>query len=334
LTPVDGTPPPIINLIAYTPDTIEEVQIAKPDDVIPYLKPDQIVWIDVEGLGLTDTVEAFGRIFSLHPLALEDVLNVHHRAKTDDYEDYLFTILRMARMVDGALDLEQMSIFCGEGYVLTFQERPGDVLDPVRERIRKGKNRRIRQNGSDYLAYAILDAAIDGYYPVLEHYGETLNDLEDDVVASPNRKLLSRVHNVKRDLRLLRQALWPMREMVNNATRPYLRDCHDHVIQVLDILETYRERAGSMTDIYLSSVSNRMNEVMKVLTVISTIFIPLTFIVGVYGMNFDTQKSPWNMPELEWEYGYVAIWGVMLTIAAGLLFAFWRRGWLGSRNSE
>lgn len=337
LAPVAGAPFPEIALMAFSESDLVEASVTAPEEIAPYLEKWPVTWVNVDGLGSAETVQRLGAVFSLHPLALEDVLSLNHRAKLDDYGDCLFMILRQARVKDGALDLEQLSLFAGRNFVLTFQERPGDCFSQVRERLRKG-GRRVRMSKADYFAYTLADAVIDGYFPVIEHYGDALGDLEDEAVARPGRDLLARVHEVKRALRALRQAVWPMREVVDGfggenrivreATRPYLRDCHDHVVQIFDILETCRERAAGLTEIYLSSVSNRMNEIIKVLTIITTIFIPLNLIAGIYGMNFDTSASPWNMPELGWAYGYPAVLALMTGIVLSLLYYFRRKGWI------
>jgi magnesium transporter len=239
---------------------------------------------------------------------------------------------------------EQISMFLGERVLLTFQERPGDCFDPVRTRLRAARGQ-IRNRQIDYLAYTLLDAVIDGYFPVLEGLGERLEDLEDRVIAAPADLEVARIHEIRRELLTIRRAVWPQREMVNaltresshyvtDQTRPYLRDCYDHTIQLMDIIETYREIATGLVDVYLSSVSTRLNEVMKVLTIIATIFIPLSFITGLYGMNFDTAASPWNMPELAWYWGYPMALGLMAVVAAGLLYYFYRKGWLIDRGND
>ncbi len=337
LAPVQGAPPPRMHVMAFSEGDLEEFDITDPEDVRPLLKKWPMVWVNVDGLGAVEAIRALGDMLNLHPLALEDVFNTQGRAKTDDFDDHVFMIMREALIRDGAMITDQICLFAGKKYVVTLQQHSGDCLDPVRERIRKG-GRRIRMSHPDYLAYAIVDAVVDGYFPVLENLGDRLSELEDTVVENPGKAVLADTHGLKRELRQLRQAVWPMREMVSafasssrivrEETRPYLRDCHDHVIQVLDILETYRERASSLTDIYLSSISNRMNEIIKVLTIITTIFIPLSFIAGVYGMNFDTQAGPLNMPELHSPVGYPAILALMLAIACALLFYFYRKGWL------
>jgi magnesium transporter len=266
------------------------------------------------------------------------VVNVHQRAKVEEYGDELFIVARMADLGCGAAT-EQLSMFVGKNYVLTFQEEPGDCWDPVRERIRKGVGR-IRGAGPDYLAYALLDASIDAYYPVLEAFGERLDALEDAVLLRPDRGTIDSIHAMKSELLLLRRAIWPHREaiahlsrdstpLVTEATRIYLRDCYDHVVQIVDLVETYRELTADLKDLYMSAVSNRINETMRVLTIISTIFIPITFIAGIYGMNFDPSYSPFNMPELRWYLGYPFALGLMAVTGLGTLFYVWWQGWLG-----
>ncbi len=236
------------------------------------------------------------------------------------------------------METEQVSVFLGPKWVVTFLEDPGDAFDPVRRRLRENRGC-IRASGAGYLAYALLDAVVDAYFPVVEKYGEKLDELEDEVVDRPDQGTIARAHAVKRDLRQLRRAIWPLREalnvltrdtsgLVDDGTRVFLRDCYDHTVQIIDLVETYRELDADLTDLYLSSLSNRLNEVMKVLTVIATIFCRMTFIAGVYGMNFDTQVSPWNMPELHWPLGYLFSWGLMAASAVGMLGFFGWMGWI------
>jgi magnesium transporter len=270
-------------------------------------------------------------------LALEDAINTHQRPKVEEYDDHLFIV---ALMLDeaGAVETEQVAFFVGAGYVITFQERPGDCFENVRERIRKASGR-IRGAGADYTCYALLDAIIDTYFPALERAGDVLEILEDRVIAAPEPGNISELHDMKRRLLLLRRAIWPHREVFNTLlrdehpliapdTRPFLRDCYDHTIQLMDIVETYREMASGLVDVHLSSVSMKLNEVMKVLTVVATVFIPLSFIASVYGMNFDRERSPWNMPELGWHYGYPFSLLLMCASAAGLIWYIWKKGWL------
>ena len=281
---------------------------------------------------------AVGEAFGLHRLALEDVLNVHQRPKIESYADHLFVVARMAEWC-GHLETEQLGLFIGEDFVVTFQERPGDDFGPVRERLR-GARGLLRKSGPDYLAYALLDAIVDRYFPVLEGYGERIEELEDEVLETPHPEDLRAVHAIRRDLLTLRRAVWPLRDalaslqrephpLIAKETRLYLGDLYDHTVQVIDFVETHREITASLVEMHLASISNRLNEVMRVLTIIATIFIPLTFVVGVYGMNFDPDSSPWNMPELRWRYGYPAVLVAMLAIVAGLLGWFRWRGWIG-----
>lgn len=325
--------------MCYGPDVLEEQDSPDTDAICALHEQFPVVWIDVAGLANVETIERIGKCFHLHPLALEDVVHTHQRAKVEDYEGFQFIVIRMAP-VEGEDATDQLSIFLGKGYVLTFQERPGDCLDELRDRIRHGKGR-IRSQGADYLAYSILDSAVDAYFPLLERNGEALEELEDDVVMSPDPSVLSRVYEIRRRLLMLRRAVWPLREALatltreqtlhfSQDTRTYLRDVYDHAIQIIDLMETYRDLSSNLMDVYLSSISNRLNEVMKVLTIITTIFIPLTFIVGVYGMNFHTEASPWNMPELRAYYGYPICLGVMLLLGVGEIIYFRKKGWLGS----
>jgi magnesium transporter len=297
-----------------------------------------VLWLNVEGLSDVSVLEKLGKHFGLHPLCLEDVINVPQRPKLEGYDDYDFLIFRMAMLQAELGDTEQVSLFLGPTYVLTFQERPGDVFEPVRQRLRQ-KRGKIRYCGADYLAYALLDAAIDGFFPLLEAIGDRLSTLEEAVLSTPTPQTLEQIYLVRRALTSLRRALWPAREavhamargeskLVTEQTSLFLRDCYDHVLQVLDVLESYRDLASGLMDTYLSSQSYRMNEVMKVLTIIATLFIPLTFVAGIYGMNFDPGTSPWNMPELHWYWGYPFSLALMAGLAVLLLAFFRRKGWL------
>jgi magnesium transporter len=282
-------------------------------------------------------VRGIGDHFGLHPLALEDTVHVHQRAKSEDYGEYVYFVCRMVTLEEGKFVIEQVSLFIFPDLVLSFQERPGDCLEPVRERLRKSKGK-IRFQSADYLAYAIIDALIDGYFPVLEKVGDDLEDLEELILENPTERLLQQVHQTKRELLTLRRAIWPIREAVNALmredlqaispdTRVFLRDCYDHSIQLVDLVENYRELASGLMDLYMTGVSNRMNEVMKILTIFATIFMPLGFIAGLYGMNFNTQ-SPYNMPELSWMYGYPFALALMLFTAVGLIMYFRRKQWI------
>jgi magnesium transporter len=335
----DAAPPEIV-LIDYDERVANRLQIATPEDCTPYLDTTSVSWVDVKGFGSEEVLQRLGQVFTLHPLVLEDVVNVPQRPKLEEYDDQLLVIARMVMLKPNSPGFltEQVSFVLGQHYLLTVQEEPNyDSFGPVRDRIRTNKGI-IRKHNADYLMYALLDAVIDGFFPVLEAYGEDLEELEDEVVANPSRQTLEKIHQMKRELLLLRRAIWPQRDAINSLIRDgsdlishevriYLRDCYDHAVQVLDMVETYRELASSLMDVYLSSVSNRMNEVMKFLTVMSSIFIPMTFLAGIYGMNFNTEKSPYNMPELNAYWGYPVFWLVMVAIAASLIFFFKQKGW-------
>lgn len=330
-------PKPQIHILCYNDDSFEEHSVEDVSDLDDLLAPWPKRWIDVDGLGSEDIIREIGERFSLHPLALEDTVHVHQRAKTEDYGDYVYFVSRMVTLKEDTLIIEQVSIFIFRDTVITFQERPGDCLEPVRERLRRGRGA-IRRHTSDYLAYAIIDALIDGYFPVLERVSDALEDLEDRILLDPTEALIQEVHHAKRELLTLRRSIWPIREAVNalmreelkvitSDTRIFLRDCYDHSIQLVDLVENYRELASGLMDLYLTGVSNKMNEVMKVLTLIATIFMPLSFIAGVYGMNFNTD-SPYNMPELSWTYGYIFCWCLMILTAGTFMVYFRRKQWL------
>lgn len=335
-----NAPPPIIFLIDYNQTNVIRKQLHTPEECAPYLDKESVSWVDVQGLGSADTLERLGKVFDLHPLVLEDVVNVPERPKIEEYDDQLVIISRMVVPKERVCGFysEQISLVLGKYYLLTVQEEPEhDCLEGVRSRIEKGKGL-IRSSGADYLAYTLLDAIIDGFFPVLELYGERIEELEEEVIVNPTPKTLQKIYKIRRELLQLRRAIWPQRDAINSLIREgndlisdevriYLRDCYDHAVQVIDMVETYRELASGLMDVYLSAVSNRMNEVMKFLTVMSSIFIPLTFVAGIYGMNFNTEKSRWNMPELNWYWGYPLCLAVMAAIAGGLIFVFWRRGW-------
>jgi magnesium transporter len=336
-------PKPLVQMIAYGPDSIIEQSLADLTGIAAILEKYPVVWINVDGLGDEAVVSTLGEIFGLHRLALEDVVNTHQRPKAEQYEKHLFIVGRMAEMGE-RLETEQLSLFLGRNFVLTFQELPGDSFDPVRERIRKAGGR-IRAVGPDYLAYALIDAFIDHFFPVLEEYGERLESIEELVISRPAPELVSQIHEIKRDLLTLRRAIWPLREAVNSLvreprtficdeTRIYLRDCYDHTIQIIDLLENYRDVASSLMEVYLSSMGNRLNEIMKILTMISAFFIPLSLIAGIYGMNFYTDKSPLNMPELTWYFGYPFALCLMAAIALSMYFFFRRKGWIGAHSTS
>ncbi len=332
----------VVDLFGYGPDGFVEEKVVTPERVVRCLGEWPVTWVNVEGLGDAATLHKLAEIFGLHPLVREDVVNVHQRAKAEQYGDQLFMVTRMVTMNE-EIESEQLAIVLGTNFVATFQEIPGDVLDPVRERIRGAGQ--IRRAGPDYLAYALIDAVVDHYFPVLERYGERIEALEEEVIESTDSSVLARIHQSKRELLALRRAIWPQRdalaelvrepfERITPATRVYLRDCYDHAVQVIDLLETYRETTSSLLEIHLSMLSNRMNEVMKVLAVFSAVFSPLMVITGIYGMNFDPDSSPWNMPELRWVYGYPIVLAVMAVVAGLTLGYAFRRGWIGGRRQR
>jgi magnesium transporter len=323
-----------ITIIEYDEGSVEETEVVEAEECRALLASPTITWINVTGIHQTDLLERLGDCFDLHPLVLEDVGNTEQRPKLEDYDAYLFIVLKSFAYLGGSdrLEAEQISVVVGPNYAISFQEGDGAVLDPVRERIRNGRGR-IRKLGADYLAYALLDAVVDSYFAVLERIGDTVESLEEELIVNPTPETLQAIHSLKRTLIVLRKSVWPLREvigglergdraLVGESTGVYLRDLYDHTIQVIDSVETFRDMISGMLDIYLSSVSNRMNEVMKVLTIIATIFIPLTLVVGIYGMNFR------YMPELEWRWGYPAVWAVMLAITVAMLAFFRRKRWL------
>jgi magnesium transporter len=330
-----------ITCVDYSPDNCLFQEIADLQDFIAHHRPEWSVvrWINIDGLSDMNVIHAFAAKYELHPLAVEDLLLTAQRPKVDsfggegsEFRARLFIIARMLQLVEGQLSNEQISIFLGHKTVLTFQEDRGDVWDPIRQRI-QSKGSRLRNNDASFLTYSLLDAIVDQIFPILEQFGDRLEELEDLVIEKPYQQTISQIHQVKRSLLQLRRAAWPMREAVSilqrepheclsDTTRLYLRDVYDHLVQIIDLIETYRELASDLTDTYISSVSNHMNEIMKVLTVIGTIFIPLTFLAGVYGMNFH------YFPELALTWAYPVFWGVCLALAGAMLYMFHRRGWL------
>lgn len=330
-------------VMAYGPDTFEEKESPTLDEIIALKTRYPVVWLDIAGLANVDFIQKVGNQFAIHPLVLEDIVRTHQRPKSEDYPDALFIVSRMAPTKEQEFT-EQMALYLTSHCLITFQEFIGDDLDSVRNRIRHARGR-IRSQGSDYLAYAIVDAIIDAYFPLVDKYGETIETLEDCLIESPDRELLQEIYSIRRKLLELRRAMWPHREMLSSLyrgettlispeTMVFFRDCYDHTVQVIDLTENYRELASNLMEVYLSSVSNRLNEIMKVLTIISAIFIPLTFIVGVYGMNFHPESSPWNMPELTAYYGYPVCLLVMAVIAIAQLYLFRRKGWLGEGGAS
>ena len=322
-----------LQLIDYGPDHLCEQILDNPEDCRTFLHSPSVSWINFDGVHETDLLQQVAALFNLHPLVPEDIVNTTHRPKLEEFDNYLFVVLKMlhydAEQVN--IRLEQVSLVLGPGYVLSFQEQRGDVFDGVRQRLRNNKGR-LRKMGSDYLAYALLDAVVDSYFAILESLGEQIEWLEDEVINRPTPETLSQIHHFKREMILLRKAVWPLREiigglqrlgppLIQNSTALYLRDIHDHTVQIIDTIETFRDILSGLLDLYLSSVSNRMNEIMKVLTIIATIFIPLTFVAGIYGMNFEF------MPELHWPWSYPVLLLLMLGMAGGMMIFFRRKNW-------
>ncbi len=335
--------PSLIRVMACSPTACSDVEIKNPAELSLDAVKGGTRWINIDGVGSSATISTVGSMIGLHMLTVADICNVYQRPKVEEYDDYIYLVIRMPH-ADGVLSTEQVSICLRADLVATFQERPGDCFDPIRARIHES-NSRICARGPDYLAYALIDAVIDSYFPILEGIGDRLELLEERVFAAADEHVLSELHSIRRDLVTLRRAVWPLRDplnlllrsetkLVSAETRIFLRDCYDHVVQIIDLIETHREICGSLMEVYLSQLSQRTNEVMKVLAIIGTVFMPLTFVVGVYGMNFDTSVSPWNMPELEWRWGYPAIWAVMIAVAMGTLWIFRRFGWIGRRRRE
>ena len=324
-----------ITILDYNETQLEEKEVKTIEECFPFKDKTTTTWINIEGLHEIDIIEKIGNHFNLHPLLLEDIVNTEKRPKMEDYGEHIFIVLKMLSHDDKANQIksEQVSIVLGSNYIISFQEGiEGDVFEPVRKRIRNGKGR-IRRMGADYLAYSLMDAIVDHYFLILEKLGERIEDIEDELVTNPSQETLRTIHHLKREMISLRKSVWPLREvlgclergetsLIQEPTRVYLRDVYDHTIQIIDTVETYRDTLSGILDIYLSSISNRMNEIMKVLTIIATIFIPLTFIVGIYGMNFE------HMPELKWRVGYFIVWGIMAIVALGMLFYFRKKRWL------
>jgi magnesium transporter len=322
-----------ISIIDYDAEHYDEREVKNIEECFMYKETSTVTWINIDGLHQIDVIEKIGKHFNLHPLLLEDVINTDRRPKVEEYDDHLFLIMKMLYMNENTsyVESEQVSLVIGSNFVISFQEREGDVFDPIRDRLRKNKGR-IRKSGSDYLAYSLLDTVIDHYFTVLEIMSEKMEAIEQTLLSYPTRETLDLIHRLKKDMVLLRKSVWPLREvmgslercessLINKSSIIYLRDAYDHVIQVIDTIESLRDTVTGMLDIYLSNMSNKTNEVMKILTIFAAIFIPLTFIVGVYGMNFV------NMPELQWRYGYFIVWGLIIVITIGLVVFFKTRKW-------
>jgi magnesium transporter len=323
-----------IRVMDFDPERLEETMLSTPAECRAYRHSPTVSWINLDGVHELDLLEKFGAEFDLHPLVMEDIVNTEHRPKLEDFDSYLFLVLKMLQYDTRQREIhtEQVSLILAPGVVLSFQEKEGDVFEGVRERLRGNKGR-LRKMGADYLAYALLDAVVDSYFGILEQIGDQIEQLEDELVMQPAPETLGKIHHFKREMILLRKAVWPLRELIGGLQRSespliaestgiFLRDVYDHTIQIIDTVETFRDMLAGLLELYLSSISNRMNEVMKVLTVIATVFIPLSFIAGVYGMNFDF------MPELHWRWSYPLLWLFMLAVAGGMYGYFRKKRWL------
>lgn len=322
-----------IRLIDYDEKQLQEKELKTIDECFPCKDEPTISWINIDGLHDIETIEKVGGHFGIHPLVLEDIVHTEQRPKVEDFDDYLYIVLKML-YYDEKIDevnAEQVSLILGSNFLISFQEQEGDVFNAIRTRIRNGKGR-IRKAGADYLAYALMDAIVDQYFIILEIFEEKMEALEEELVTNPSGQILETIHTMKRDMIFFRKRVWPLREiigglargessLVSESTTIYLRDVSDHTIQVIDTVESLRDVLSGMLDVYLSTISNRMNEVMKVLTIIATIFIPLTFVAGIYGMNFK------YMPELEWHWGYYMVWGVMVGVVVTMVLYFKRKAW-------
>ena len=323
-----------ITFIDYDEQNFQEKQVPDIEECLKLKDTPTVTWINIDGLHDIELLEKLGKGFELHPLILEDILSTGQRPKFEDYEKHIFIVLKMLSLSEEnqSVEAEQVSIILGPNYVISFQERIGDVYEPIRERIRKAKGR-IRKMGPDYLAYSLIDAIVDNYFIILERFGEKIESMEEEVIGDPSERIAQQIHSLKREMIFLRKSIWPLRELIrglqtsessliNESTDIYMRDVYDHTIQIIDTIESFRDMVSGLLDIYLSSLSNKMNAVMKVLTIIATLFIPLTFVAGIYGMNFK------YMPELGWKWSYPLVWLIMIVVAIVMLSYFKRKKWL------
>jgi magnesium transporter len=323
-----------ITLIDYDEAHLQERVLDGIEEAFPLKDLPTVTWINIDGLHEIDIIENVGQHFNIHPLVLEDIVNTGQRPKTEEFEDFIYVVLKMLHYNENSEEIssEQFSLVLGPDFLISFQEIQGDVFKTVRERIRKPKTR-IRKAGCDYLAYALIDAVVDNYFLILEKLGENIETLEEDLLENPSPETLQTLHEMKREMIYLRKQIWPIREMINSlvkgesslvneSTSLFFRDIYDHTIQIIDTIESFRDILSGMLDIYLSTLSNKMNEVMKVLTIIATIFIPITFVAGIYGMNFKF------MPELEWRWGYVMVWAIIVVVVGIMIGFFKKKQWL------
>ncbi len=336
----ERTEPVHIDVIDYSESEYTQKSYLTVDEAAKYMDSPSISWINVNGIHNAELVESLGNKFRIHSLALEDAVNTGQRPKIEDSEEYIFIVLKMLSgfTESGDIKSEQVSVIFGKQWVITFQETGEDVFEPIRKRIYRTEPR-VRFMSSDYLAYALVDAVVDHYFVLLEHMGEKIDSLDDNVSDNPKPGDLESIRKLKRQLIFMRKAVWPLREvigglernesaLVKDSTAPYIRDLYEHVIQVIDTVETFRDMVSGLLDLYHTGISNRMNEIMKVLTIFASVFIPLGFLAGVYGMNFDTSVSPFNLPELGYRYGYIMFWCAVVLIGGGLFWFFRSRKWL------
>ena len=330
-----------ITVFDYDESHCTETELDSVEKCFTYKDKPTVTWINVDGLSRIDVLEKLSDYYLLHHLVLEDILNVNQRPKAEDFGSYFYIVSKMISMDAGKDEIneEQVSILLGSNFVITFQEeKEGDVFEEIRQRIRKGQGR-IRKMGADYLVYRLLDSIVDNYFVVLEKIGEKIETIEESLLVDPNADTIHTINHLKRNLIFLRKSVWPLREVIRTVTQTdsslmheqslvYFRDIHDHAIQAVDTIEAFRDTVSSMLDVYLSSMNHRLNEVMKVLTIIATIFMPLTFITGLYGMNFNTHVSIYNMPELNWAYGYPMVLGIIFLVVLGMLYYFKKRKWI------
>jgi magnesium transporter len=323
-----------ITVIDYDEVAYDEREVKSPEECLPFKDKKTTTWINIDGLHEINIIKKISEDFDIHPLVLEDILNTDQRPKLEDYEGYIFIVLKMLQYhkTKRQITTEQVSLVLGSNFIISFQEEKGDVFEPIRKRIRENKGR-VRKMKADYLAYLLIDSLIDNYFLMLETFGDKIENIEEELIENPTSKTVHVIHNLKKNLITLRKSVWPLREVIGafqrlespiirKATNIYLRDIYNHTIQVIDTVETFRDMVSGMLDIYLTSINNRMNEIMKVLTIIATIFIPATFIAGVYGMNFK------YMPELDWKLGYLFAWGIVTIIGISMLIYFKKRNWI------
>jgi magnesium transporter len=334
----EGALPPLVRVTSYGPDQLVDNKNATVDQIRDLRGKYPVMWIEVVGLGDPKLIDELGQLLGIHQLALEDMVSIPQRSKVEDFPTHLFAVTQIPTY-DNDLFTEQLSVFVGKGWLLSWRERPGNCFDIIRKRLQVVRGT-TRSSDEDYLFYAIIDAVIDSYFPVLEKLGEIFDELDDRVEADSDPELISQMRDIRHDVRHLRRIVWPLRDAIDDLIRTppeslaqetliHFRDCHDHAVQIMDTLENYRDAGSDLRDYYATSISNRMNETIKVLTIISTIFMPLSFIAGVYGMNFSPDSSPWDMPELRWRYGYPFALALMAAVAVGQLIFFRRKGWIG-----